>query len=129
MPSNRFFVYAERLLAYSGALQARLRFEREQADPNAGAVSSPTQRPTARARDVSEKRRGPRDVVERADDGRRIENGVAVEEDGVPSWIRQRVGNVPIEVVPANPEALAFAPAFKGSFSYSQVKNEEVTEA
>lgn len=125
MPSNRFFVYAERLLAYSGALQARLRFEREQADPDAGAVS----RPTTRARDVSEKRRCPRDVVERADDGRRIENGVAVEEDGVPSWIRQRVGNVPIEVVPANPEALAFAPAFKGSFSYSQVKNEEVTEA
>jgi len=99
MPSDRFVRYAERLLAYSGAVQARARNEMAESGPAQAQIPS----------------------TARSDDGKRLDHGVAVGTDGVPDWIRERIGSAPVDVVPGDAASLSFSPAFKGQFSYSKV--------
>lgn len=117
MPSERFFAYAERLLAYSGSLQARARMEDQEADAPAPSNSPPS----------SAGPRRPSTKVERDDAGNRIENGVAVDERGVPLWIKKKAaenGNSgEIDIIPGSAAALGFSPAFQGQFSYAQVES------
>lgn len=114
MPADRFFSYAERLLAYSGALQARARHE-QNVRPELASVSAAGA--TSRNR--------PAVRVEQDDTGTRIENGVAVDERGVPLWIKKKASEKgdsgEIDIIPGTAAALAFSPAFKGQFSYAQV--------
>lgn len=102
MPSDRFVRYAERLLAYSGAVQARAR--NEMAEGNA----------TSEIRNTG-------GATSLSDDGKRLDHGVAVGADGVPDWIRDRVGSAQVDVIPGDAASLAFSPAFQGQFSYSTV--------
>lgn len=126
MPADRFFLYAERLLCYGGALQARARAEMAAADSSES--PAPQQRSASRSNGrpafVREN-----DTVEYADDGTMILNGVAVDAaDGIPLWVKRRpimsqsAGGV--EVIPGDIASLGFSAAMQGQFSYSQVKKE-----
>lgn len=121
MPSDRFFSYAERLLSYSGALQARALREKTSAQED-----SASSRPAAVSNGAV---RRPTGTAEYDDSGNRIENGVAVDERGVPLWIKKKATEEghggEIDVIPGNAAALAFSPAFSGQFSYAQVKKTE----
>ena len=126
MPADRFFDYAERLLSYSGALQARARAElpAEAQQPPAPQQRAAT-RVAARPAFIRD-----HDMVEYADDGTMILNGVAVDSaDGVPLWVKRRpimqrsAGG--IEVIPADLGSLGFSAALSGQFSYSQVTKAE----
>jgi hypothetical protein len=120
MPSHRFFAFAERLIFYAGSLQARAREERE----NQSQGTPTTPQPRTQQRDPAVPAgTHPSAKIEYTDDGRRIVDGVALDSDGVPSWVRNRgkpTGQV--EVIPGTPGALAMSPAFAGQFSYAAVK-------
>jgi len=125
MPADRFFLYAERLLCYGGALQARARADMAAAEPQAAVPAQRSStRATGRPAFVREN-----DKVEYADDGTMILNGVAVDAaDGIPLWVKRR----PImnksdgqpELIPGDIGSLGFSAALQGQFSYSQVKKE-----
>lgn len=124
MPAGRFFALAQRLVAYSGAVRMRRQIE---AEMEAGNVTRlPATTPTRTTQVIVNGRpdwaQGARSV-ERTDDGRWLVDGCAYDADGVPSWVRR---NNPayrgaVDVVPAQPAAMAFSPSFAGQFSYAKV--------
>ncbi len=118
MPSDRFFAYVERLVTYEGALQAKVRAEM-MADSQESVRTRPSPRKTAPVHDS----RNSRDVVEYADDGTRILNGVAVNDQDIPLWVTRLPGYNPDNCVmlPADPKLLSATPAFSDRFSYAQV--------
>jgi hypothetical protein len=119
MPADRFFSYAERLISYEGAVQARVRAEIIQEQNEQQNVPVQRQAPAPPTRNAH-------DVIEYADDGTRILNGVAVNEHDVPLWVTRLPGYNPNDcvVLPADQglKLLASSPAFQGvGFSYAEV--------
>lgn len=123
MPSDRFFALAERLVSYEGTLQARARAELLAEQDDGSAVTPIRARQAVPG--ASSKNLLPTDKVEVDDNGQRLVNGFAVDENNVPLWVKNRPGKSlgsEVDVVPGDPAALAFTPAFQGQFSYAKVR-------
>lgn len=127
MPSDLFFSYAERIGAYSGALRARVQIQ-GRSNPQSTATA-PTPTPTPQRAAAS--RYGPHDRIEYSDDGTKILNGVAVDENDVPLWVKRRSAGKKfsegVSVIPGDYASIAFSPAFAGQFSYARVSKQEVS--
>ena len=115
LPAQRFFRYAERLMAYNGAVQARA--------ANLRARDLAQEQP--QTQQVASARRGLRDGEEYLPDGTRLLHGVAVDENDVPLWVKRRPimqqSQGGIEVIPGDAASLGFSQAFQGQFSYARV--------
>lgn len=117
MPSDTFFVYAERMGAYKGVLYAQMQIDAQQAG-----VAAPPQQAAA----TPKQRYRPHDVIERADDGTKILNGVAVDEEDIPLWTKKLPGaQGKVEVIPGDIGSIGFSEAFRGQFSYARVSKQE----
>ena len=127
MPAGRFFAFAERLVAYSGAVRMRRQIELTQASDNVTPIEqvrSPTMLANGRP-EWAEKARS----VGRTDEGYWLVDGCAYDDEGVPIWARRNLRmSSDVSVIPAIPAAMNFSPSFQGQFSYAQVKAESADE-